>query len=64
MGADVDQEQHFRAGFWMLLLRENNPAIITGGTRVKSGQLPAQVLRFQAGIVEIIRQSPQGRLNL
>jgi hypothetical protein len=31
---------------------------------MESGQLPAQVVRFQAGIVEVLRHAPQGRFNL
>jgi hypothetical protein len=64
MRADVDQEQNFRAGFWMFLFCKNNPAIVTGGTRVQSGQLPAQMMRFQTGIVEVFRHAPQGDFDL
>jgi hypothetical protein len=64
MRADVDQEQNFRAGFRVFLFRKDNPAIVTGGTRVKPGQLPAQVMRFQAGVVEIFRHAPQSDFDL
>jgi len=62
--ADVDEQQNFRAGFRMFLPRKNNPAIVTGGTRMKSGQSPAQVVRFQAGIIGVFRQPPQSRFDL
>jgi hypothetical protein len=64
MRANVDQEQNLRAGFRMFLFHKNNPAVVTGGTRVESGQLSAQVMRLQSGVVEVFRQAPQGRLDL
>jgi hypothetical protein len=63
MRADVDEEQNFRAGFRMFLFSKNNPAIVTGGTCVQSGQPPAQVMRFQAGVMRILRQSAYRRLD-
>ena len=56
----VDQEQNFRAGLRMALLRKDNPAIVSGGARVKSSQLSAQVVCLQAGVVKIFRHPPQG----
>ena len=48
----------------MFLFRKNNPAIVTGGTRVQSGQSAAQMMRLQAGIIGVFRQAPQSRLDL
>lgn len=48
----------------MVPFGKNNPAIVTSGTRVKSSQRPAQVMRFQTGIIEIFRHAPQCHLNL
>jgi hypothetical protein len=64
MRTDVDQEQNFRAGFRMFLFRKDNPAIVAGGTRVKSVQFPAQVMRFQTGIVDIFLHALQSGLDL
>lgn len=64
MGTNVDQEQDVRAGFWMFLFRKNNSTIVTSGTRVKPIQPPAQVMRFQTGIIEVFRHAPQGSLDL
>jgi hypothetical protein len=61
---NVDQDQNFRAGFRIFLFCKNNPAVVTGGTCVKSGQFPAQMMCFQTGIVEIFRHAPQGRFDL
>ena len=48
----------------MFLFRKNNPAIVSGGTSVKSGQSPAQVMRLQTGIIEVFRHAPQRYLDL
>jgi hypothetical protein len=48
----------------MFLFRKNNPAIVSGGTSVKPGQSPAQVMGFQTGLVEVFRHAPQGFLDL
>jgi hypothetical protein len=61
--ADVDEEQNLRTGFRMSLFGKNNSAIVSHGTRVKSGQGSAQVVRFQTGIIEVFRHAPQRGLD-
>src|SRR5487761_2159349 len=60
MRAEVDQDQNFRAGFRMLLLGKHNPAIVSDGTGMESGQLAAQVVGLQARIVKVCRHAAQG----
>jgi len=45
-------------------LPQKDPEIVTGGTRVRSGQSPAQVLCFMTEIVGVFRQAPQRLLGL
>jgi len=62
--AEVDQQQGFRAGFRVFLFLKDNPAVVGHGTGVQAGKLAAQVMGFQARVVEIFRHALQGRFNL
>jgi hypothetical protein len=52
-----------RASFRMFLFGENNSAIVSHGTRVKSGQRSAQVMRFQTGVIEVFLHAPKRGLD-
>lgn len=64
MGADVDQKQNFSFGFWLFLLGKDDPAVVPGGTSMKPGELATQVMRLQAGIVDILGHASQSCLYL
>jgi len=62
--AEVDEQQNFRAGFGMFLSGKDNPAVVSDGTGVQAGELPAEVMGHEAGIVEVVRHAPQGGFDL
>jgi hypothetical protein len=64
VGTDVDQKQDLSFGFWLFLLGKDDPAVVPGGTSMKPGELAAQVMRLQAGIVDILGHASQGSLDL
>ena len=63
MRAEVDQQQHFRAGLEMFLSGKDYPAVVADGTSVESLELSAQMVRLQPGIIDIHRHAPQSRLD-
>jgi hypothetical protein len=62
--ADIDEQQSFRSGFWMLLPGKDDATIVGSRTGVQSGKLAAQMMGLQPGIVQIFRHAPQRRLDL
>ncbi len=64
VGADVEQKEDVSVRFWVFLLGKDNSAVVAGGTSMQPEELATQVMRFQAGIVDILCHESQGRLDL
>jgi hypothetical protein len=64
MRADVDQQQNLHAGFGMFLFGKDNPAIVSDRASKKARKLSAQMMGFQARVVEVFRHAPQRRFDL
>jgi hypothetical protein len=61
--ADVDQNQDLGAGLGMRLFAEDDAAIVIDRAGMKSGQSTAQVVRSEAGIVEVLGHAAQGAFD-
>lgn len=64
MRADVDKQKGFHAGLRVFVFREHNPAVVGHRAGVQPGKLAAQVMGFQARVVEVFSHALDGRFNL